>query len=210
MTDGPNQRSAEGQPTPRPDDRAAGFASFEPDSPTIAREVVGLAAAFRAHARVGAIPRATVAGVSEPQPRASDERDAGEARMSRWQREMLYQQRTRTDLGNERKYLGWLRVSLALITLGFIVERVDLFVAKSTGESPAEMASELRFAPMVIFALGAITVAIATWEFFADQRRIDEERPRGSRLQMALIVMTLVSIIVIAALLVLPVHGFFS
>lgn len=124
--------------------------------------------------------------------------------MSAWQREMLYQQRTRTDLANERKYLGWLRASLALVTLGFVVERVDLFLARSRGRSMSELTSELRFAPMVIFGLGALTIGVATWEFFADQRRIDRKQPRGSWLLVTLIIMTLVSVVVIAGLLVIP------
>lgn len=120
-----------------------------------------------------------------------------------WQRQVLYHQRMRTDLGNERKYLGWLRVSLGLITLGFVVERLDLLLAKSNDVPPHELANVLFWAPLVIFGMGAVTIAVATWEFFADRRRIAAEADRKSWLLMGLVILTLVFLVLIAVLLTL-------
>lgn len=118
-----------------------------------------------------------------------------------WRRRMLFHQHIRTDLSNERKYLGWLRVSLGLITLGFVVERLDLFLARASDLPPTGIDPVLLWAPLAIFGLGGVTIAIATWEFFADRRRIAAEQTRGSRLLVALVLTTLVSVVAIAVLL---------
>jgi len=112
-----------------------------------------------------------------------------------WRAKVLYHHRTRSDLNNERKYLGWLRVSLGLITLGFVVERLDLFVGGSSGGSGAAAAPVLQWAPWLIYAMGGITIAVATWEFFSDRRKIAQEKTRGSRLLVALILLTLVIVL---------------
>jgi hypothetical protein len=48
-----------------------------------------------------------------------------------WHEGMLFHNRKRTRLSNERTFLSWVRTSLALITLGFVVQRFDLFLASA-------------------------------------------------------------------------------
>ncbi|MFZ1863526.1 MAG: DUF202 domain-containing protein [Polyangiales bacterium] len=127
-----------------------------------------------------------------------------------WQRKVLYHHRTRTALGNERKYLGWLRVSLGMITLGFVVERLDLFLARTAGLPPPQVQGVLLWAPLVIYGLGCVTIAGATWEFFTDRKRIATEQPRGSSVLLALILMTLGCVVLIAVLLWFPGVGHVS
>ncbi len=57
---------------------------------------------------------------------------------------------------------------------------------------------------MVIFGMGMVTIAVSTWEFFADRRRIAAERPRESWLLLALILVTFVTVMLIAVLLWVP------
>ena len=136
-----------------------------------------------------------------PAPRSEDER-------TEWESKVLYQQETSTKLMNERKYLSWVRVSLSLITLAFVVERVDLFLARSSQTMPQPQVHGVLFwAPLLIYALGSITIAIATWEFFADRKRIAKAQSPGSSLLAALIVMTLLTVVLIAVLLVAPSLG---
>ncbi len=45
-----------------------------------------------------------------------------------WQRGMLYQNVQRSKLSNERNFINWLRTSVGLITLGFIVERFHVLL----------------------------------------------------------------------------------
>lgn len=120
---------------------------------------------------------------------------------AKWRREVLYHHRVRTDLGNETKYLGWLRVSLAMVTLGFVVERLDLFLASATGSGPIEISPLLRQAPLLVFGVGALMIVVATWEFFADRRRFEARRSRSSWLVDALIWLTLASIVIVALIL---------
>lgn len=121
-----------------------------------------------------------------------------------WQRRMIYYQRTRTGLDNERKYLGWLRVSLGMVTLGFVIERLDLFLMRISDSAPTTIPSVLRWTPLVVYSAGALVIAVATWEFFADRRRIEAESGRKSWLLMMLILMMLLSVVVVAVLLLLP------
>ncbi len=117
-----------------------------------------------------------------------------------WQRKVLYYQKTRTDLANERKYVSWLGVSIALVSLGFVVERLDLFLKPVSGHT-ADAPGALPWAPRIIFALGCLTIVTATWEFFADRRRFAAETPRGSRIVVGLMMIIAVTIVTIAALL---------
>jgi putative membrane protein len=121
-----------------------------------------------------------------------------------WQRKMLYHNRARTELGNERKYLGWLRVSLGMITLGFVVERLDLFLARMSDTPKPQVAGMLLWAPLMIYGLGCVTIAAATWEFFADRKRITAEEARGSCVLVALVLAMLVCVVLIAVLLWFP------
>jgi uncharacterized membrane protein YidH (DUF202 family) len=130
--------------------------------------------------------------------------ESAAAEQTDWQRKVLFHHRTRTALGNERKYLGWLRVSLGMITLGFVVERLDLFLDKTTGLTPTEVRRVLLWAPLLIYGMGCITIAAATWDFFADRKRIADEQPRNSRILVGLVLATLVCLLLIAVLLWVP------
>jgi inner membrane protein YidH len=136
-------------------------------------------------------------------PLRSEPRNAAEDVVT-WRAKVLYHHRTRSDLTNERKYLGWLKVSLALITLGFVVERLDLFLRRALGVSAPAPSPLIGWAPWLIYAMGGITIAVATWEFFSDRRKIAKETPRGSRLLVALILLILVSVLLVAVLLWMP------
>lgn len=107
-----------------------------------------------------------------------------------WRRRMLFNQRERTALSNERKYQGWLRVSVGMATLGFVVERLELFLhswdRSGTGrgmsgpEHPA-----LLLTPLAVYGLAALTIGIATWDFLAERRRLQaEEGHRGPLLSV--------------------------
>lgn len=127
-------------------------------------------------------------------PKANEEQ-------AEWQRKVLYHQRMRTHLNNENKYLGWLRVSLGMVMLGFVVERLDLFLASSRGIGPKELPDILLWAPLVIYCMGGVTIFVATWEFFSDRRQIMAEVKRDSRLLFALILLILVFVLIIALIL---------
>lgn len=125
-----------------------------------------------------------------------------------WQQKVLYHHRARTALSNERTYTGWLRLGVALVTLGFVVERLDLFLARSQVGSTPPVTGVLAWAPLAIYGLGSGTLIIATGEFFMNQARIRSEAPLRRRVIVGLVLMTFATLLLIALLLGLPApHG---
>ncbi len=95
------------------------------------------------------------------------------------ERNKLAEQRTdysleRTRLANQRTFLAWCRTALALMTFGFVLERIDLFVA-DLGVSQ-KMLKELSTLGIVTFIAGPLMLIFAAWRFFALQRRIGLSR----------------------------------
>lgn len=123
--------------------------------------------------------------------------------LSDWQRAMLFQNVERTRLSNERNFLNWVRTSLALITLGFIVQRFGMMVRGD--EAAVAMSSLVTFwVPLLFFVLGALMVALGTWEFFRVRKEINQGRWYGlAWLRDALIVVTLVFMLIVLLIFVL-------
>ena len=123
--------------------------------------------------------------------------------LSDWQRAMLFQNVERTRLSNERNFLNWVRTSLALITLGFIVQRFGMMVRED--EATVAMSSLVTFwVPLLFFVLGALMVALGTWEFFRVRKEISQGRWYGlAWLRDALIVVTLVFMLIVLLIFVL-------
>lgn len=115
-----------------------------------------------------------------------------------WQYAMLFQNVQRTRLSNERNFLNWVRASLALITLGFIIQRFEILV-RSALQSAAPLSSTMLFwVPLVFFALGGAMVALGTWEFFRVRKEVNENRWVGLPLIRDLLIVTLlVSLLVV-------------
>ncbi|MCF7805084.1 MAG: DUF202 domain-containing protein [Candidatus Marinimicrobia bacterium] len=111
-------------------------------------------------------------------------------------------------INNERKYLAWIRASIGLFTLGFIVERIELFLKNSAAREVADHFTDLPFSnmviPLVFFALGGLIIIIATLEFFVDRRRLNEMEEESTRRLDVLIVSTLILLVVVAVLFLLP------
>lgn len=123
--------------------------------------------------------------------------------LSDWQRAMLFQNVQRSRLSNERNFLNWVRTSLALITLGFIVQRFGMMVRGD--EAAVVMSSLVTFwVPLLFFVLGALMVALGSWEFFRVRKEINQGRWYGlAWLRDALIVVTLVFMLIVLLIFVL-------
>ncbi|XOZ32728.1 YidH family protein [Halomonadaceae bacterium KBTZ08] len=125
--------------------------------------------------------------------------------LSDWQRAMLFQNVQRSRLSNERNFLNWVRTSLALITLGFIVQRFGVMVNPGDGGGTSAMSSVVTlWVPLLFFALGAFMVALGTWEFFRVRKEINQGRWHGLPwLRDTLIVVTLVFMLIVLVIFVL-------
>jgi len=90
-----------------------------------------------------------------------------------WERGMLFQNVQRTQLSNERNLLNWIRTSVALITLGFVVERFHLLLGAAGMPNSAASSDLVRtWVPLVLFLLGGVVIALGTWEFFRVRKEI--------------------------------------
>jgi putative membrane protein len=78
---------------------------------------------------------------------------------------------------NERTYLAWVRTALAIIGLGFLLERFDLFLASlshSAGSAPSA-AMHLRtteWIGLILIGFGTLMIFLATLRFLQHRREI--------------------------------------
>jgi putative membrane protein len=125
--------------------------------------------------------------------------ETSETSIDAWRKLMLFHNRERTRLTNERNFLAWVRTSLALITLGFVVQRFDLILeqanpAVATQVSPAL----LTWVPLIFFLLGGVIVALGTLEFLRVRKEIAQEvRTSQTWIRDSLIVTLLIFILVV-------------
>ncbi len=85
---------------------------------------------------------------------------------------------------NERTYLAWIRTAVALMGLGFVVERFDLFVQYLNADGGEGMPGDpvARMAGLVLIGFGVLVLAISTARYLRFKRLIadTEEREFGS------------------------------
>jgi putative membrane protein len=95
---------------------------------------------------------------------------------------------------NERTFLAWVRTAIAVMAFGFLVERFDLFL-QIAGQTLARHAlspgGQLigNVAGLMLIALGAVTIILATLRFRRLARQIDsaeETAGSGERLDVVL------------------------
>lgn len=102
---------------------------------------------------------------------------------------------------NERTFLAWVRTGIAIMALGFVIERFDLFLltaAKALSEEVVDLLRLRRLADPfgrygglgLIFA-GLALIVISTLRFLQRERLLSsgESRPYGfARIELALLV----------------------
>ncbi|WP_406701301.1 YidH family protein [Singulisphaera sp. Ch08] len=90
--------------------------------------------------------------------------------------------RTRDHLANERTFLAWIRTSLGLIGLGFVIARMGLLLRQLAlvgGNPPAHVphgSHEFMIAGIVFLVLGTLQSAWAGRLYFRTRRAIDDGR----------------------------------
>jgi putative membrane protein len=95
---------------------------------------------------------------------------------------MSYLDDPRVFFAAERTLLAWQRTAIALIGLGFVVERFGLFmrVVTNGAKLPPSHANTSLFFGVLFLIVGAAVALLATWQFRRFLRELSApEIPRG-------------------------------
>ncbi|MEA3411646.1 MAG: DUF202 domain-containing protein [Pseudomonadota bacterium] len=96
---------------------------------------------------------------------------------------------------NERTYLAWIRTAIAIMALGFVIEKFDLFLKYlsseiGAGEAPAgSLSAEIVGLVLILLSLGIVSGATA--RFLHLRRRIDDPAPKAYASSLAGIILAL-------------------
>lgn len=99
-------------------------------------------------------------------------------------------------LANERTFLAWVRTSIAIIGLGFVMAKFSVWLRQFLGT----VAPRARMPPagaslpagIALIALGAVTTLLAYWRYLRVERAIDTGAYTGQRGLLVLVTLSLV------------------
>lgn len=110
-------------------------------------------------------------------------------------------------LANERTFLAWVRTSLGIIGLGFVMAKFSVWLRQFLGAvAPARAASSRGGASLpaglALIAFGAVLTLLAYRRYESVRRAIEEERgvPATSLMRLMVAIVILVSAVIIAYL----------
>jgi putative membrane protein len=112
---------------------------------------------------------------------------------------------------NERTFLAWIRTSLTIMALGFVIERLDLFLA-SLGPDTSASASLMAPAPEIhglsvgLVSLALLLIVGSGYRFVDINRAIDDQAVRPFKATLMPLGMALVLLAVGVLLLLYLLH----
>jgi putative membrane protein len=95
--------------------------------------------------------------------------------------------RSYTDhAANERTFLAWVRTGITVMALGFVIERLDLFLASlalaaQDQEVPVTGQAEIHALSVSLVALGIALIVGSSYRFVDINRAIDDQAERPFR-----------------------------
>jgi putative membrane protein len=87
-------------------------------------------------------------------------------------REIPAQHRAQEHLANERTFLAWVRTTIALISLGFVLARVGPWLDHG-GRGAAQASAKTPVLGFGLVVLGALLTLLAAWRYDAVNREIE-------------------------------------
>lgn len=85
----------------------------------------------------------------------------------------------RDHAANERTFLAWIRTGLTIMALGFVIERLDLFLATLGPDAPGSplpvRAPEIHGLSIGLVSLAIVLIAGAGYRFVDINRAIDDQ-----------------------------------
>jgi putative membrane protein len=78
---------------------------------------------------------------------------------------------------NERTFLAWIRTGLTIMALGFVIERLDLFLAtlRAAQDGRAMDAPEIHGLSVGLVSLAIVLIVAAGYRFVDINRAIDDQ-----------------------------------
>ncbi|MGI8916453.1 MAG: YidH family protein [Chloroflexota bacterium] len=111
---------------------------------------------------------------------------------------------TRDHLANERTLLAWLRTSIAIVALGFVVARFGLLIRELGLKAPRQASGSLSTAfGVALVVCGALIVVVATVRYRQTERAIDNNDYRPSAALTLLVSAGLIVAVVLLAIYLL-------
>lgn len=85
----------------------------------------------------------------------------------------------RDHAANERTFLAWIRTAIAVMALGFLLERFDLFLAVVGAVSPSSAPPGAgRAVGLVLVAAGPAMIVLGALRFRSNRAAIEDAAPR--------------------------------
>jgi inner membrane protein YidH len=114
----------------------------------------------------------------------------------------------RSHMANERTFLAWSRTSISLLAFGFVIERFDIFLKHllQLGGQPTHVTASHHaiYLSLFSFLLAGIAMLMSGIRFLRVRRHINRGEAVFSVLPDILVVISVVSVIIMAIALSLP------
>jgi len=113
-------------------------------------------------------------------------------------------------LANERTFLAWIRTSIAVVSLGFVVARFSVWLRQLTfqlhpGAQASHIGVSLPFG-LAMMALGAIFAPLAAWRYHVVNKKIEEDQVTADR-GLIVLITVLVALLAIGMIVYLSILG---
>ena len=120
-------------------------------------------------------------------------------------REIPSEHRASEHLANERTFLAWVRTTVALISLGFVLARLGPWLTETRTNAP-RFISRIWPVGIGLVIFGALLTLLAAWRYDAVNREIEASRVKTDRALVwaVTVAITLVSGVLIFYILLNP------
>jgi len=113
-------------------------------------------------------------------------------------------------LANERTFLAWIRTSIAVVSLGFVVARFSVWLRQLSfqlhpGAQVTHIGVSLPFG-LAMMALGAVFAPLAAWRYHVVNKKIEQDQVTADRGLIVLITL-LVTLLAIGMIVYLSIMG---
>ena len=87
-------------------------------------------------------------------------------------REIPEEARAQEHLANERTFLSWVRTTIALVSLGFVIARLGLWL-RETGINAPRLSHSVSPIGIGLMGFGALLTVLAAWRYNALNHQIE-------------------------------------